>query len=138
MGKAFTVGRDTAYLSVEASDVISGDAMLDNLYTLGGFLRLSGLFPNQLIGERGGLARVMYYRELTKFSLGSMTQRMFAGFSVETGNVYNQGDAVTWPSLRLSGSIFVGADTILGPAYLGYGCDESGQESGYLVIGRRF
>jgi NTE family protein len=138
MGKALTGGRNTVYLSVEASDVISGSTMLDNLYTLGGFLRLSGLFPNQLIGERGGIARVMYYRELTKFSLGSMTQRMFAGFSVETGNVYNQGDPVTWSSLRLSGSIFVGADTILGPAYLGYGYDENGQESGYLVIGRRF
>jgi NTE family protein len=138
LGKAMTAGRNTVYLSVEASDVISGDTMLDNLYTLGGFLRLSGLYPNQLIGERGGIARVMYYRELTKFNLGSMTQRMFAGASIETGNVYNQGDPVTWPSLRLSGSIFVGADTILGPAYLGYGYDQSGQESAYLVIGRRF
>ena len=36
------------------------------------------------------------------------------------------------------GSIFVGADTLLGPAYLGFGYDESGQESGYIVIGRRF
>jgi len=138
MSKAITGGKNTAYLSVEASDVISGDTMLDNLYTLGGFLRLSGLYPNQLLGERGGIARVMYYRELTKFNLGSMTQRMFVGASVETGNVYNQGDPVTWSSLRLSGSIFVGADTSLGPAYLGYGYDESGQQSGYLVIGRRF
>ena len=138
IGKALTAGRNTVYLSAEASDVISGDTMLDNLYTLGGLFRLSGLYPNQLIGERGGIARVMYHRELTKFSLGSMTQRMFAGASIETGNVYDQGDPVTWPSLRLSGSIFVGADTILGPAYLGYGYDENGKQSGYLVIGRRF
>jgi NTE family protein len=67
-----------------------------------------------------------------------MTQRMYAGFSVETGNVYNTGDPVTWPSLRLSGSIFVGADTILGPAYLSYGYNENGQQSGYVIIGRRF
>ncbi len=138
IGKAMTTGRNTVYLSAEASDVISGDTMLDNLYTLGGFLRLSGLYPNQLIGERGGIARVMYYRELSRFSLGSMTQRMFVGCSLETGNVYEQGDPVTWASLRLSGSIFVGADTILGPAYLGYGYEENGQQSGYLVIGRRF
>ena len=138
MSKAFTRGRDTAFLSIEASDIISGPALIDTLYALGGFLRLSGLNPNQLLGERGGLARVMYYRELTKFSLGSMTQRMYAGFSVETGSVYDSGHPVTWSSLRLSGSIFVGADTLLGPAYLGFGYDESGQESGYIVIGRRF
>jgi NTE family protein len=138
MGKAFTVGKNTAYLAFEVSDVISGSTMIDNLYTLGGFLRLSGLAPNQLIGSRGGVARALYYRELTTFNLGSMTQRMYAGCSIETGNVYNTGDAVTWPSLRLSGSIFVGADTILGPAYLSYGYNEDGQQSGYILIGRRF
>jgi NTE family protein len=138
VGGAFTVGRNTANLSVEASDVVSGETMFDSLYTLGGLFRLSGLFPNQLIGPRGGFARAMYYRELTKFNLGSMTQRMFAGFSVETGNVYQTGDAITWSSLLLSGSVFVGADTILGPAYLGYGYDNNGQQSGYIVIGRRF
>jgi NTE family protein len=63
---------------------------------------------------------------------------MFAGFSVETGNVYGPGDPVTWSSLRLSGSIFVGADTVLGPAYFGYGYSTDSQESVYLVIGRQF
>jgi len=63
---------------------------------------------------------------------------MYAGFSCETGNVYNTGDPVTWASLRLSGSIFVGADTILGPAYLGYGYNQGGAESAYIIIGRRF
>ena len=133
-----TAGKNTVFLSVEWHDVITGPLLIDNAYTLGGFLRLSGLNANQLIGSRGGLARLMYYRELTTFNLGSMTQRMYAGFSAETGNVYNTGDPVTWPSLRLSGSLFVGADTVLGPAYLGYGYDSSGQESGYLIIGRRF
>ena len=80
----------------------------------------------------------MYYRELTTFNLGSMTQRMYVGFSAETGNTYNAGDPVTWPSLRLAGSVFVGADTVLGPAYLGYGYENSGQQSVYIVIGRRF
>ena len=136
--QAMTTGRNTVFLSVQASDIITGDPVIDNLYTLGGLFRLSGLHENQLVGERGGLARFMYYRELTSFNLGSMTQRMYAGFSVETGNVYSPGDPVTWASLRISGSIYVGADTILGPAYLGYGYDESGQESAYIIIGRRF
>jgi NTE family protein len=100
--------------------------------------RLSGLHPDQLIGIKGGMARLLYYRELTTFNLGSMTQRMYAGFSCEAGAVYNQRDPVTWPSLRRAGSVFVGADTVLGPAYLGYGYEESGQQSAYIIIGRRF
>jgi NTE family protein len=136
--KAMTLGKNTVFLAANASDIISGTETIDNAYTLGGFLRLSGLHENQIYGSRGGLARFMYYRELTTFNLGSMTQRMYAGFSAETGNVYNTGDPVTWASLRLSGSIFIGADTVLGPAYLGYGYAQGGEQSAYIIIGRRF
>ena len=138
LAKAMTLKKDVVFLLVEASDIISGPTVIDNAATLGGFLRLSGLHENQLLGERGGLARLMYYHELTTFSLGSMTQRMYVGFSAETGNTYSAGDPVTWPSLRLAGSVFVGADTVLGPAYFGYGYENSGQQSAYIVIGRRF
>jgi NTE family protein len=136
--KAMTLGKNAVVLSAEARDIIEGSKQIDNVATLGGFTRLSGLHPDQLIGLKGGLARVLYYRELTTFNLGSMTQRMYAGFSGEVGAVYNEGDPVTWPSLRRAGSVFVGADTVLGPAYLGYGYEESGQQSAYIIIGRRF
>jgi NTE family protein len=138
LGKAMRIEKDVVFLSVEASDIISGATVIDNAISLGGFLRLSGLHDNQLFGQRGGLARLMYYHELTTFNLGSMTQRMYVGFSAESGNTYAPGDAVTWPSLRLAASVFVGADTVLGPAYFGYGYEDSGQQSAYIVIGRRF
>jgi NTE family protein len=63
---------------------------------------------------------------------------MYAGFSAETGNVYSAGDPVNWASLRLAGSVYVGADTVLGPAYLGYGYCQGGEQSFYIIIGRRF
>jgi NTE family protein len=138
VGKAIDIGKNIIFLSAEASDVFDGAVAIDNVYTLGGFLHLSGLQPYQLVGSRGGLARFMYYRELTSFSLGSLTQRMYAGFSAEVGNTYNSGDVVNWASLRLAGSVYVGADTVLGPAYLGYGYEESGQTAAYLIIGQRF
>jgi NTE family protein len=138
IGKAISVGKNVVNLSAEASDVASGLTLIDNVAVLGGFLRLSGLHTNQLLGAKGGLARAMYYRELTTFNLGSLTQRMYVGFSCETGNVYASGDPVTVKSLRLAGSVFVGADTVLGPAYFGYGYEQSGQQSAYLIIGQRF
>jgi NTE family protein len=137
-GQSFTFGKNTMFFTAEMSTVVSGAAVIDNVFFLGGFLRLSGLEPNQLIAERGGLARVMYYRELSAFDLGSLTQRMYVGISLETGNVYDRGDPVTVKSLIVAGSVFVGADTFLGPAYFGYGRAQDGQDSIYLIIGQRF
>jgi NTE family protein len=138
LGKAMSIDKNVVVLSIQGQDIIKGPPLIDNVAIVGGFLRLSGLHENQLLGVKGGMARAMYYRELTTFNLGSMTQRMYAGFSLEAGGVYDTGDPVTWPSVRRAGSIFVGADTILGPAYLGYGYEESGQQSAYIIIGRRF
>jgi NTE family protein len=131
-------GKNIVSLGAEVSSIVNGATVIDNAYALGGLFRLSGLEPNQLIGQRGGLARLMYYRELSAFDLGSLTQRMYAGISAEAGNVYAIGDPVTVESLRAAGSLFVGADTVLGPAYLGYGYEESGQDAVYLIIGQRF
>src|SRR3990172_2011461 len=43
---------------------------------LGGFLRLSGLGVNELFGNKGGVARAVYYREIARLSLGSLTNRI--------------------------------------------------------------
>ena len=137
-GQAMTFGRNTVSASAEISTIVSGATVIDNVYALGGLFRLSGLEPDQLIGERGGLARLLYYRELTTFSLGSLTQRMYAGISAEAGNVYLFGDPVTVKSLRWATSLFLGADTVLGPAYLGYGYEQDGQKAAYLIIGQKF
>jgi NTE family protein len=107
-------------------------------YFLGGFLRLSGLHNDELFGESGGLARLMFYRELSSFTLGTLTQKMYAGISLEAGNAYLEDDPVSLATLRYSAAIYVGAATILGPAYIGYGYSEGGRSAVYLVIGQRF
>jgi NTE family protein len=136
--RAGTIGKNIFVGSLEIGRTNASTATLTNTYFLGGLLRLSGLAQNQLAGERGGFSRLLYYRELTTFNLGSMAQRVYTGFSLEGGNVYNEPDAVTWQSLRYSGSVFLGADTVVGPAYLGFGYAQGGRTSFYLVIGQRF
>lgn len=139
IGGAKSFGKNVFFGTVEGSVTNThGTTNVGNQYFLGGFLHLSGLAQNQLVGDHGVFSRLMYYRELTKFDLGSLTQRMYAGFSLEGGNVYNTGDPVTWQSLRYSGSIYAGADTVVGPAYLGFGYAEGGRTSFYLIIGQRF
>jgi len=92
------------FASVEAQRSSDLATSYGSAYRLGGFLRISGLAQDQLLGTRGGLMRLLYYRELTRFDLGSLTQRMYAGFSVEAGAVYGPLDSVSWASLRRAGS----------------------------------
>ncbi len=40
--------------------------------------------------------------------------------------------------LRYAGSAFLGVDTPLGPAYLGYGIAEGGNTAAYFFLGQRF
>ncbi len=46
----------------------------------------------------------------------------------------------TYPasSLIFAGSLFVGAETYLGPLYLAYGRAEGGHQSLYLYLGHKF
>ncbi|MBV8047108.1 MAG: patatin-like phospholipase family protein [Paludibacterium sp.] len=101
---------------------------------LGGFLNLSGYQQDELYGEKVGLARAMvYWRAATLPSaLGS---GLYAGASLEMGKVWrrNFGDQDTeWLP---GGSLFLGADTILGPFFVGVGSARGGRPIGYMYLG---
>jgi NTE family protein len=136
--EAVSFGRNTFAPAVEFSSLVQGPTTVSNLVALGGLLRLSGLQDEELLGTRFGLARLVYYRELAGFDLGTLGPKLYTGMSIEGGNTYLPGDAVTWDSLRFSGSVFVGARTPVGPVYLGYGLSEGARRRVYLNIGTRF
>jgi NTE family protein len=100
--------------------------------TEGGFLRLSGLRPGQLRGQYGGVARIVAYQRLAKFN-SIIGTGVYAGGSVETGNTWQ--DSVTFQKLRFAGSVFLSADTLIGPLYLGYGLADGGHGTAYLSLG---
>ena len=89
-------------------------------FSLGGFLQLSGYRPGELLGDRVGFGRVSYYQQLpwTKSVLGN---RVFAGVSTEFGKIRETFQQSADAKLRSSLGIFIGADTPIGPLYLGYG-----------------
>ena len=138
VSQAKQFGKNVLFGTAEVAAMQASLRDVPEFYRLGGFLRLSGLHSDELLGDDGGLLRLMYYRELSAFTLGSLTQKMYVGASAETGNAYQHEDAITVKSLRVAGSVFFGANTILGPAYLGYGYSQGGRSSVYLVIGQRF
>jgi len=92
---------------------------------------LSGLAPDQISGRQMGLATFAYYRRLNEVDLFPL----FAGFTLETGNVWLQQSDVSFASLRYSGSVFLGVDTPIGPVYLAYGHSDDGQGAVYFYLG---
>ncbi len=106
------------------------DAPIQSLYRLGGFLRLSGFNQRQLAGQHAGLAGIAYLNRL-----GTKLVPTYFGVSLELGNAWRVSEDIAFNDTLLAGSLFLGADTILGSVYLAYGRAEGGQHAVYLFLG---
>ncbi|WP_374601367.1 patatin-like phospholipase family protein [Niveibacterium sp.] len=105
-------------------------------YQLGGFLQLSGLRADQLVGAQTALARVMVYKQISTLlpQLGSGT---YIGGSLESGKVWNQLITHENTPTIPSASVYLGVDTLLGPLYMAVGWSDymGGKWGGYLYLG---
>jgi NTE family protein len=104
------------------------------VFELGGFRNLSGYQPGELLGHQMAFVRGMVSWRVASLpsALGS---GLYVGASAEAGQV--------WAALPLqrstgwlpAGSLFVGADTLLGPVFMGVGYGKKGQLTGYFNLG---
>ncbi len=106
----------------------------NELFWRGGFLQLSGTIRNELFGQHFGLVESALYRRL-----GNITfLPMYAGLSLEAGNAWVNSSEIRTDNLRLAGSVFVGADTFLGPVYIAVGTNDQGETAFYFNLGISF
>lgn len=103
-------------------------------YALGGFQQLSGLRTDQLHGNALLLMRATLYHRLTEQPV--LTRGWFTGASLEAGNVWLDPGRLGFSGLRTAASVFLGADTGIGPLYLALGAERSGGRAVYLFLGR--
>ena len=78
--------------------------------------------------------RLMYYNRVLPLPelIGS---GVYVGGSLEAGRVKNRLDGLPESGTVYSASVFLAADSFLGPAYLGFGLGQSGRYSVYLLLG---
>ena len=133
-GFAYSIAKNTFLLNYELGYSVEDKAPVERWFQLGGLGRLSGLVPDQLSGRQLGLFTLAYHRRLNEISL----LPAYAGISVEAGNVWDYADDASFGDLRLSGSIFVGARTPLGPVYLAWGHSDNGDSTIYFYLGNPF
>jgi NTE family protein len=60
---------------------------------------------------------------------------IYLGTSLEYGNAWETRSEVDIDNGIFAGSVFLGANTGIGPLYLGYGLAEGGTDSFYLYVG---
>jgi hypothetical protein len=124
---AHSWGRHTAILWTSAGTRLDNDTdVLRSYFSLGGFLNMSGLTPESLVGPNFAIARGIYYRQVGRQGQGFLNVPVYVGASIEAGNVWSSRREMSFNTARTNGSLFVGLDTLLGPVYVAAGFDESG------------
>lgn len=130
----FSVGRNIGQFRYELGYSFDDAAPIERWYRLGGFGRLSGLAPDQLLGRHAALTSLAYYYRLNDFQLVPA----YAGVTLEAGNVWSFEDDIAFDDLRYAGSVFVGAETPLGPVYFAIGHSDGGDTGVYFYLGNPF
>jgi NTE family protein len=128
-----TFGHNTLGLFGRMSTTVDGVAPVQDRYRMGGFLRLSGYDENSLSGQQMAMLGVMAYRRYEPLPIFSW----YIGASLEYGGVWEDRDDIGSDGIA-AGSLFVGADTPIGPLYIGYGHAEQGRDAAFFYLGRPF
>jgi NTE family protein len=130
---AASLGRWTGLLEETFGTTRRSNAPYQSLFRLGGFTRLSGLEQDELVGQHAALAAAVVYRKIADLTMATL----YAGASVEYGNVFQTREEMTLDNGRVAGSVFLGLDTPIGPIYLAYGVAERNRGNYYFCLGKR-
>ncbi|USD37183.1 patatin-like phospholipase family protein [Ferrimonas sp. SCSIO 43195] len=125
------------FMRTEFETIDSDGISFVHFTSLGGFLNLSGFYRDSLVGSHKAFAAGVYTYDLSEGTLG-IKWPLYLGVSAEAGNVWLERDDAGVDDLIYASSLFVGAETALGPAALAWGWADSGDSSLYLFLGKQF
>lgn len=135
---ASSFGNSYIVVGVEYGTSFGASLPLYNQFVLGGFLSLSGYKHDQLRGNEMLAVRAIFYQKVYQLP-AFLGDGVYLGGSLEAGNVWaSDEDRLNFSDLQAGSTVFAGADTNIGPVFLGLGINESGESAVYLFIGRSF
>ncbi len=135
----WTRGRHTLVGTAMAGDTTLESATDGPIsrFSLGGFLRLSGYFPDEFLGARAFFGSLNLRRQLNQAS-GIVSMPVYIGVSLETGNAVGIDQPLSGSLLHTAGSLYLGVDSFLGPIYVAAGWGEGGRNQFYFFLGQTF
>jgi len=130
----WSFGDNTVNLGFKSGGKLGSDALPRyDLFQWGGFLQQSGYPTGALVTDRFAFGRLLYYNKFVKQKL---LEGVYAGFSLEVGRYGTPLVPGSPTGVLKSASVFLGADTPVGPLYFGYGHAADRNSSFYLFLGR--
>jgi len=118
-----------------------GTQRISGLFTLGGLFNLSGYTPYSAYGDNVLLGVMKYSYEIKDGGFfGTLNAPLYAGFSLEVGNAWDNSikDTINFDFMKKSATLYVAADTFLGPLYFAYGRSGDKESRVYLYLGENF
>lgn len=137
---AHSLGRHTLVANLDYGEVKSKNSITPiDPKTIGGFLNLSGIPRNSLMGENKAYTSLIYRYRWFENDFGLFTAPVYLGGSLEYGGIWSDPklDLGSAP-MYTAGSIFAGVDSPIGPVMFGYGRTEQNFDSLYLIVGTTF
>jgi len=134
---ANTWGRHTTIFWTGLAAVVNSNVPTQNNFALGGFMNLSGYRKNELTGRYAGIARIVYFNQVSGGN-SILNIPVYLGGTLESGNTWNDKNDISTASLRTAGSLVLAFETPVGPLYLAKGFAEGGRSAYYLFLGRSF
>ncbi|MEA3640913.1 MAG: patatin-like phospholipase family protein [Lamprobacter sp.] len=134
-GKAISSGANTLTINLRGGSSFGDQMPYYDQFPLGGFLKLSGYANEQFRGNQYAFGSLVYQHQLTTLT-PPLGKGLYLGGSVEAGRLWDVREELNPSETRYGSSLFFGADTWLGPFYLGLGLSGDGNASGYVILGK--
>ena len=128
-------GRHTIAVAGRYGRIVGGTAPIFDQFSLGGFLKLSGYRPGELIGETVSFGRLSYYQQMSNLQ-NPFGKHIYAGVSTELGRASGSVAFLSDGRIKRSYGVFAGFDTLLGPLFLGYGKAPQRSANFYFFLGQ--
>lgn len=113
--------------------------ILSDKFILGGLFNMSGYRPYSIVGTKMVLGVLKYRYEIKARSFfGTFDAPLYAGFSLEIGDAWDDGYIDNDYKLNKSSSAYVAADTFFGAFYLAFATSDDGEATFYLYLGEKF
>lgn len=124
-------GQHRINLGARGGRIWGNQLPLLELFSLGGFINMSGYQPRQLVGQGYAYARAIYTRQTEVLGL----KNVYLGGSLEAGRILHRFNGAQ-VGTQFSSSVFGAVDTGAGPFTVGVGFGEGGNHTFYLFFGK--
>ncbi len=129
---AGSAGPHTVIGQLFADSTLSGLAPIESQFATGGLFSLPGYPADALVGQHAGGVGLTYLYRLAPGSLFPL----YAGASIHAANAWREYAGVSLDGILRGESLLLGAETPLGPLYLGLGHGSSGRHVIYFTLGK--